>query len=232
MSHNVFVQTGMCKHLHVGFTIAATHGTDVVERRRLKAMEIYQNYNFHVEDGHLHIMDGNHIGVVNLASSTCLCVAFSHGINCVCAKVAELWAADNNASPPPGDSEDTTEVDTENTNEDSVKAKSLTPLQKLNAIQEWMQENTSQITSRHTIHINALYSSIFSKYKRVTKKRKIESVNPQRLAINKPKKIKMGRDHIYCSTLNKPKRSSSSKKADGSFKTKSRTKGGRRKPFQ
>lgn len=217
----------MCKHLHIGFICAATHGTDVVQKRKQEAARAYENKDFHIEDGYLHVMVGDKVGAVNLDSENCLCIAFSHGVECICVQVAQMLKSSmgsHTMENVPGPDE----PEVQDPGVASPCTTTLSLYSKIEAVQDWMKENPDKVTSKQTIYINALYSSIFGKFRRVTRKRKIESVNPQRLAKNKKRKLTP--DHTYCPPMVKLKHSK--RHPDGAFKTKSRSKGSKRTTFQ
>ena len=77
---------GFCKHYNVASIIASSRGVDLTEQRRNRALKLVMEKAYHVEGNYVEVMDSGHIGVVSLM---CLCIAYSHGVKCVCVQVAD-----------------------------------------------------------------------------------------------------------------------------------------------
>lgn len=215
----------MCKHYHVAATIAASRGIDIDAARMDRAKTIHENESFEEVDNHLEVIDvDGSIGVVNLSSMKCLCIAASHGVKCVCLCVAQMVKSTTSDVIHEPLVMDEAVAQPEESTDDTIN----TTVQQLDDIRNWMLSNPASVTKKHKIYLKQLHSSIFSKHKKVSRKRKIQSVNPSRLAINRQKKRKV--DHAY--TASKSKRVHTTRKADGAFKTKCRAKGAQRSGFQ
>ena len=81
--------SGMCKHMHTALILAADKGFDVDEHRSQKAASLFEVSAYSVEYPYLTVFDDS-MGIDNMETMLCNCVACSHGINCICKRTADL----------------------------------------------------------------------------------------------------------------------------------------------
>ena len=74
---------GMCKHMHTALILAADKGFDVDEHRSQKAASLSEVSAYSVEYPYLTVFDDS-MGIGNMETMLCNCVACSHRINCIC----------------------------------------------------------------------------------------------------------------------------------------------------
>ena len=98
-------------------------------------------------------------------------------------------------------------------------------LSKIQDIYDWSQRSTlSAIDSEIVQNVKVLHSSIFSKFSKVSRKKRIESVVPWRKIPSKKLKVSndaVKTDHLYAS-IAKPKPQKTLVNIDGSYKIKGR----------
>ena len=84
----------MCKHLHVASVGASERSVDVADLRRARAEEVYKQGMYTVTEDTVEVMDENgNGGIVEIVTKKCMCIANSHGVDCVCLIVASLAGA-------------------------------------------------------------------------------------------------------------------------------------------
>lgn len=191
----------MCKHINLGLILAAKRGVEMTLKRKEQAALLLSEKCYCMDGSSLEVIDKDgQVGIVNMMAMSCLCIAYSHGVRCVCLEVAGKLAASTERSTMQ-DTVGTSFSDETPANYDEEHEL----LQKVDAVHEWVHENVSTLNSSQKILIKQLHTTIFSKFKRTvrsTKKKKMEhlSVNPQRL--RKKQKINVS-DHPYSSTHHK-----------------------------
>lgn len=228
--------TGLCKHVHIAIADAGQSGRSVEEMRKDKAMEILREGNyFKTLDGYMEIFDSDgHIGMVNTLNQSCLCVAYSHNIKCVCLLVEELSKVTSESNPVVETCESGYELFTSGTVQTSLKDDII---QKVNDIYSWANSDAIDMCSNNSKiseQVNILYKTIFSSFEKKTCKRKIDPLHPYRNSIQNKKQQKDHQDHSYYGdNSNNGKLSSTIKKVndDGSFKLKNRNAKCVRNPF-
>ncbi len=171
---------GLCKHLHLSLIVASQRGTDVEEARLREATQIVSEGTYFLDSPNLEILNDGGASIVNTNSMSCTCVAYSHGITCICIKVAHMIVPANLSLPAP-ETVATTDVDT------SPKACKIDNMKaKLDEVSEWLQSGSAeQCPNFNEVQQNVmqLHASVFSKFKKVTKERKIKPLFPQRKSV-------------------------------------------------
>lgn len=212
---------GMCKHLHTAFTLAAARGTDVHQQRFSRAKELYEEEAYTVDGNYMFVIDTS-VGNVDMKTMTCICTAASHGIFCICKKVAGLYKEENSIEyniPMETDSQEPSIVDgpCDTAGQNLGKFKGM-----LNDIQQWA-ESADDVPLSILNETRKLHTLLFGQYNTALRHRKITPLHPYRKAVNKAKKALV--DHKYTSLAGKkPRKCSRTVCQDGAFSVKKTSK--------
>lgn len=82
----------MCKHVHLALLIAASRNIDIEMERSYQVNEVLESEQYFHDKTNKQIEIFSvscSVSFVNLETYSCSCFAYSHGINCVCSKVAK-----------------------------------------------------------------------------------------------------------------------------------------------
>lgn len=158
---------------------------------------------------------------VSLANSACTCLAYSFGIKCICIYVLNILRPEESSCVMSIEAtEILSEVPVKKTSKQNIK-------EKIEEMYAWAQSTDFDSCNKFdsiSESVNKTHSLIFnSKFRKTTRKRKIEKLHPERKCQRKPQ------DHIYAAP--KTKRIKLSQNEDGSFRRKNRQKGSIRKQF-
>ena len=74
----------MCKHLHTALTAAAARVINIESQRADHAKYIFESLAYTIDGLSMSVLDVEVVSVVNMAHLSCMCVAFSHKIDCIC----------------------------------------------------------------------------------------------------------------------------------------------------
>lgn len=200
---------GMCKHYHVALRLsAARYDIDIEEERQVRALQILAAGLCFVDGPVVECYDteSDAVGLFRTDISRCLCIAASHGILCVCARVAALVPAPELV---PDIIEDTDDVEM-----DAIPAETgpvpahpvlgadvpqnlLTPLEVVqNQLGDLLAYSSEAMTEQEAKKIQplvqSLHDKLFCSYKKeANKDRKIKPLHPYR------NKFSAHNDHQY-----------------------------------
>ena len=219
---HVLVFLGLCKHYHLARGAAEACGIDLDHERKTLLEGMVRN-NCLTEDNDVFVVayEDGEITFVNKESMRCTCIASSHLPECLCiALVKQVHPTDSagrsqhvlaNLKPALSLPREP--------NTTLVEAR-----EKLNRILDCFdsgdieqKKNQNEIVN----NVNSLYTSVFGKFQKQTRKRKITKLHPYRPGTSAPKK---SCDHTYSHDEGKKRSVVTCKKEDGSFK-KNRGKG-------
>ncbi|XP_014675608.1 PREDICTED: uncharacterized protein LOC106815634 isoform X2 [Priapulus caudatus] len=177
-------QGGMCKHLHTALTLAATKGIDVVEERRQHATVLCETSSYTIDDVFLTVLDGDTVGIVNMKMMTCICVASSHDIDCICKYTAELVVLKHSITFPcptecPVQSFDSPDKVSE---QPSDCFKRL-----ISDISQWSEQNHN-VTPQILTQTKRLHTRIFGQFNHIHRHRKNIPLHPYKKIDRKSKK--------------------------------------------
>lgn len=219
---------GLCKHQHLGLMAAASRGIDIVNERQKRADEILKNRTYYFDERfhQIEVISGSgDVSLVKIDAKafSCSCMAFSHGIKCICMLVASSVAPTLNEveAPEVSDNTGTAPVDLDDVIRGKVdEISSFVNSDKLTSLNANQKDKVlASVTSLHSM----LY---MAKFRKVTRKRRQTPLHPYRQS-KKPK----ANEHSY-SITKRSKSRGQTRKDDGSFKKFGRKKQGVRKPFQ
>ena len=206
------------------------------EKRDIRAQQLHAEDLYSVDHKDIIVYDQDQASTV-IGGKQCTCTAASHHIHCICLRVAHILSSiqvieledgtvTSNTSGP-------SDIDMGPTEQNTLSANEVAQ-QQCQDIFVWLSGDTDALESHERKEdilksMGTLHSLIFSKkFKKTTHKRKIEPNCSYLKSVEKAKKIKMGRDHIYVSKVPKKPKT----KLDGGFQKTSRAVGGLRKTFQ
>ena len=191
----------MCKHLHTALILAAARGYDVEEQRMQKAASLLQNSAFNLDYPFLTVFDES-MGMVNMETMTCICIAASHGIKCICKNTALLLKANNTNMISKDEADPVVQSETVQSHineavQSDISKKKFKEL--LSDVSAWAE--TIDIVSPSALCLmKKLHSCLFSKFKHVHRQRKICPLHPYRKLVKKAKQtmtIYSHHDHTY-----------------------------------
>ena len=213
-----FSLSGMCKHLHTALTAAAARGINIENERANRAKHLYESSAYTIDGSSMTVLDDEVVSVVNMAHLSCMCVAFSHKIDCICKETAMLHKTLNSSeatySIPVDDSESLVQVQPE------VAIPDNTFKDMLQDINNWA-ESITIIPSQVLAQARRLHQEIFGKHQNIYRHKKNVPLHPYRKSIMKA--INVTNDHQYGNMPDKkPRLAKRTVKTGGSFVIKSR----------
>ena len=218
----------MCKHIHLAQLEASMRGLKIEDMRHEKAKEIISKMLYTVEeDDYISVFDEDgHVGIVNINNRSCLCVAHSHNLKCVCVIVCELLFLNANQNVP-----DETCSDIAVADESPSMSSNQEILKKTDDIYSWINSQSFDLSLQKveiSKQINTLHQTIFGSFDRCTRKRKIIPLQPNRKTVSR---MQSG-DHAYYSVSSSKSSVANLVNEDGSAKTTGRNRKRLREGFQ
>ena len=204
----------MCKHLHLALNLSAAREYDVQTVRSTVAEQLYTSGSWTVDGNFLTVVDREMVGVVNLMNMSCICVASSHGLECVCKMVAEQYKDANSLQSGSLAPSVESNLSLPDFSENARKAKFT---QLLGEISHWAENTDSIVTTSMISHIERLHTGIFGQYRKRYTQKKIQPLHPYRSIIEKAK-----RDHQYHKLKGKKRLAVRTPREGGSFCIKKR----------
>jgi hypothetical protein len=212
--------------------VAEQRGISVEDFRVEKANDIVNTGNYLLGPSSLDIFDDDGEATwVDTDTLRCTCVAFSHRIKCTCVHVAGILL---NKSETGTDNGHECHGNGHVSNNKPQPSVSDTVKHKIEEMYMWsLGDGLTECTNINEVleNVSKSHSVIFnSKYSKVSRKRKIEKLHPNR----KSKQTRSGgsADHLYSTSGNKSGKKNKTVNADGSFKRSCRKKGAVRSSFK
>ncbi|CAG2223089.1 unnamed protein product [Mytilus edulis] len=222
-------QGGLCKHYHLALNVATAKGVCIEQERVQAAASIYEigDY-FHdfLNKSIEKIDNSSSVSVVCTDTFSCSCYANSHGIECICLKVARQIVPSMNSSSLISSYPDNhvDYIPMELSIEDSIRVK----LGEINAFVNGdglrhMSENKKKMLMNSLS--NTRNVCVLTDFCKTNRKRKQEPLFPNRKTKSE--------DHSYaCTSTSKTSKIATPRlMEDGGFKNKCRNKGSLRKDF-
>lgn len=229
----------MCKHYHVAAILASGRGVHPEEARKARATELFHMNSFFVDNTTLEFVDdvNEHVGIVHLQDMRCLCVGFSHGIKCICTQVAAMAAPTSHVTEVESLDNHTPADENVPSPREAVEEKIKMKMEDINRWMDNIEQYDLVKLTKTLEYVDQLHKVLFSKHKRITRKRRQVALHPYRRAIRMKKvaiaKARHSGDHIYATSIKKHSTyTKKNRKEDGAFKMTNRAKGAQRVSFK
>ncbi|CAC5372459.1 unnamed protein product [Mytilus coruscus] len=215
-------QGGLCKHYHLAMNVATDKGVCIEQERVQAAANIYEigEYFHDISTKSIEIIDNSSsVSVVCTDTFSCSCYANSHGIECICLKVARQSVPSINLSSFISSYADNNFENKamELTIEDSMKLGEINSFVNGDGLEHLNENKKKMLLNSLSSTRNVCFLTDFCKTDR---KRKQQPIFPNRKTKTE--------DHSYtCTYTSKTLKVA----ADGGFKNKCRNKGSLRKDF-
>ena len=197
----------MCKHIHVAADKAKLNMYSVDQCRTDIANQLYQTGSFILDGDNLLVLDQDNINCV-ITYKTCTCIASSHGIHCICLQVADFVAQQSTTPVELGCNGDIVDCNNENTeaegNDELLPGRSspdpvAMACNKLDDIKAHLLGNADASSKTSIISaIDQIHKCIrLNKFRKTSRKHKIECNSVSRKLIDRSKRIKIQSEHGY-----------------------------------
>lgn len=187
--------------MNCALLVAATRELDVAAERQNQAQLLYEEQLFTVEADHMTVFDSEAVGTVNFRSMKCMCIAASHGVECVCVLTAKLYQSKMQSTEyneVAMHEQESTEMHQDQPVDNTDVALHVTKKQKfgtmLDDINAWY-DKAETIPPDVFEQAQQLHSRMFGRYRRVYRNKTITPLHPYRKAIQRAKLCIM--DHTY-----------------------------------
>ena len=232
LAHPLFPITGLCKHLHIARNVAASRNINWEAAQATLANDLFELGHYTYDGSTVCVFDGDNVYIVT-SDNRCTCVASSHKVKCICQQVASLVknsVAHSSCDTPAIPNSAMSDEPASPPSQSEPHSKRYTVKQQLQELLAWVDsdqfeavnktrqgEIIQKISAAHALAHN-------QKFRKITRKRKIEPNCSYRRSMERAKKLKRDNEHQYALKAGSTKTAKSKTKPDGSFKKTSRSK--------